>query len=189
MTVGAGANLVSNTATKVCVYANGDENQKIGEKVITGSTGTEVVTLTRALIQGETICATQTFNGQEGCVLVTGPTVGAQCGLTPTVSIVIPVLTGETTVTVGGVANDPVTFATLVTVYADNVAIGSKTLTAAGTGTEVVNVSALVAGQTIKATQTVNGIESCKPSSGPKVGDCAPIPAVGVSPAATARPG
>ncbi|MCC6484522.1 MAG: immunoglobulin domain-containing protein [Armatimonadetes bacterium] len=83
---------------------------------------------------------------------------------------VIPSVTGElgagqTTVLVPGVAAN----ATKVTVYADSAEIGSLSSGVAA-GDNTVTVAPLVKGQQITATQTANGIESCRVAVGAVVG-------------------
>ena len=85
-----------------------------------------------------------------------------------------PLAAGQTFVNVPAV--DPT--ATAVTVYADGVEIGSlNTGIVGGENVEVVTTSALIAGQTITVTQSnADGVESCRPSTGPIVGSGANPP-------------
>ncbi|MGQ9648781.1 MAG: hypothetical protein ACUVXJ_01575 [Phycisphaerae bacterium] len=167
---------VLNTATEVRVYKAG--YTQIGRKVLTSpSTGTEVVTV-EPLVQGNIISATQTVNGIEGCQTVVGATVGPECGRTPAVSVQPPLISTQALVYVTGVSVSPA--ATEVRVYDGTNQIGANTAPG-GLATVPVTVTPLVAGHTIKATQVVDGIESClNTAPGLVVDSCNQVPAVNV---------
>ncbi len=112
----------------------------------------------------------------DNIILKPGPP--PNCNLTSAVTVPGPLYATQTTVTVTNVALN----ASEVRVYkAGYTQIGRKELpTGSATGTEVVDVTALVQGNIISATQTVNGIEACQTVIGPTVGA-----ACGVTPAVT----
>jgi hypothetical protein len=150
---------VSTTASLVKVYSNG---VAIGSMAPGGATSVSVPVT--ALATGVTITATQFLGTLEGCLPTTGPAVGA-CNQIPTVAIAGLTDAGRTSLLVTGVSSA----ATLVKVYAndgttDNL-IGSATATA---GATTVPVTALVEGQTVKATQFIR-MEGCIPTSGQRV--------------------
>ncbi len=156
---------VDPTPEAVTVYS--DVQGQIGQKTSSfAGTGTETVTVS-ALVSGETISATQTVAGVEGCVPDIG-TVVDDCAQIPPANVSGPVNAGATSVTVTGIDGA----ATEVTVYSNvQGQIGQIPPPAlAGGGTETVPVSALVKGEAISATQTISGLEGCVPAGGQIVG-------------------
>jgi len=71
-----------------------------------------------------------------------------------------PLKAGDTQVVLTNCVASP----TGITVYANGLPIGTKMTGFSGTGTETVDVTALVEGDAIAATQTVGGVESCMPA-------------------------
>jgi hypothetical protein len=108
------------------------------------------------------------------------------CASVPAVGVKIPVMTGDTVVTVTGI--DP--NATKVSVYLDGNWTTPYSVTLAGGGnspaTQNVTVPSLTNNQRVTATQTVPigtppvDTENCLDATGPLVDDCGQIPAVGV---------
>lgn len=94
-----------------------------------------------------------------------------ECLQTPDVVVEGPLAAGQASVRVSGIQTSP-TPATNVIVYSLTgtgvTAIGSAN--PSGQGAVDVPVTGLVRGARIGATQTVNGIEGCKPTTGPLVG-------------------
>lgn len=79
---------VSNAATAVTVYQNsGSGMVQIGQKTTGITTGNNAVTVS-GLVKGAIVAATQTLNGQEGCVPSAGTIVG---GFNPNVRVVLSV--------------------------------------------------------------------------------------------------
>ena len=111
-------------------------------------------------------------------VLIEAVTVPV-CEAIPPVAADPPLGVGATTVTVLGLG----TAAELVKVYANGTEIGSAVGAPPTTPPSLpVTVPALVAGQSITATQVVNGIEGCVIGEAFIVGNCADVPAVGLAP-------
>lgn len=167
---------VDAAATKVTVYANG---AAIGSSTAAPFGSTVAITVP-ALVNGQTIVATQNkditivgfpMENIEGCLPLTGRVVGA-CAQIPAVSIGNILAAGMTTVKVTGI--NPA--ATAVTVYKNGAAPAIGTGNPGGAAELNVTVSALVAGDKISATQTIQGIEGCIPSTGSTVGACDQVP-------------
>ncbi|MBN1489926.1 MAG: hypothetical protein JXA69_08420 [Phycisphaerae bacterium] len=164
----AGAETVTvtsvNTApgTEVFVYADG---APIGSAAGNGS-ATVVVPVSPALTTGQSIQAVQEL-ADETRSCFSNPVVVDACSPVPSVTVTGPLSAGSTTVTVTGVRTASPA-ATLVTVYANDVEIGTAV---PESGTVAVTVDpVLVKSQAIKATQTINTIEGCLPSVGRIVG-------------------
>jgi hypothetical protein len=160
---------VAADAEAVTVYATtGAETTPIGTNSSPGGASSVVVTVT-PLVSGDTISATQTREGLEGCVLTTGPVVDS-CGQVPPLSVCGLPFYGDGVVTVKNVD----AAAQMVTIYATATditrVIGSTN--PEGAALLDVPVAALVLGDVITATQTlmVSGqlLEGC-PSSGTTV--------------------
>lgn len=101
------------------------------------------------------------------------------CEAIPPVTADPPLGVGATTVNVQGVGIT----AESVKVYANGTLIGSAVGNPPNTpATLLVSVPALVAGQSITATQVVGGIEGCVAGDAFVVGNCADVPAVGIAP-------
>lgn len=80
---------VTNTATAITVYQNtGSGMQPIGQKTSGIVAGVNLVTVSN-LVKGAQVAATQTVNGQEGCVPPTGTIVGG--GANPNIRVAINV--------------------------------------------------------------------------------------------------
>jgi hypothetical protein len=80
---------VTNTATAITVYQNtGSGMVPIGQKTSGITAGVNLVTVSN-LVKGAQVAATQTVNGQEGCVPPTGTIVGG--GANPSIRVAINV--------------------------------------------------------------------------------------------------
>ncbi len=138
--------------------------------------GPNVVVTTTPLVSGNLIVATQVVGGTEGCMPTLGVTVDScEQVARPTVSGLL--VAGLTSVNVTGV--DP--SATSVKVYAkdafDVVRLIGTNNAPGGNTTVAVTVDPLVDQETLLPTQTVDTVESCVGTTGPKIGDCAQIAA------------
>lgn len=143
---------VDSNADSVSVYINGVfEVSTSGVGAFTDNTAVLTV---GALVNGESVTATQTFGADESCL--SSPVVVA----VPSVTVETVLVPGQTTVEVSNL-NEGV--ASAVTVYVDQgggstVQIG--TVASPATDPVSVPVTALVDGNTIVATQTLGGVES-----------------------------
>ncbi|MBN1492235.1 MAG: hypothetical protein JXA69_20145 [Phycisphaerae bacterium] len=152
---------VSAAADSVQVYTDGDPTP-IGSAAGNGMATVNVTGL--SLATGQVITVTQTVGGAEGC---TGASVTVgDCAQIPAVGLTGPLVNLDEEVTVTGIDES----AQQVSVYE----LGNPTLigttSAGGTGTISVPVTALSTGQVIVATQTIEGLEGCLPTSGMVVG-------------------
>ncbi|MDM8006123.1 MAG: hypothetical protein QUV05_08260 [Phycisphaerae bacterium] len=162
---------VDASATAVNVYAGG-VGPAIGvlnNPVPAAPDNRVTVSLTRALANGEVISATQTMQSvggsgltQEGCIPGTGVTVG-DCNQVSAVRATGMLDAGRTQIWV----TDVTAGATAVKVYANDALIGTNN-SPTSPMTAVTLDTALVEGQTVKATQVVRR-EGCLPSTGHRV--------------------
>ncbi|MHC4673100.1 MAG: hypothetical protein ACYTBZ_11490, partial [Planctomycetota bacterium] len=152
---------VNTAADSVKVYANGNE---IGSAPGNGTDTVDVTNISPLLVTGETITATQTIGGAEGCA--GAGIIVDDCSQVPGVGVDGPLVAGDMTVTVTGIDIE----STQVTVYADGSPININPVDPQGATSVTVPVTDLVKGHTITATQTLSGLVGCIPSTGSVVG-------------------
>jgi len=112
-----------------------------------------IVTVT-ALVNGDQVAATQTIGG------VLGPPSATVTVALPAPTVAEPIVPLTNRISVFNVLNMPGATASIVTVYVNDVL--RATQATGGQDTVSVTTGSLTAGQVVKATQTVNGLESPK---------------------------
>jgi hypothetical protein len=147
-------NGVSPTASSVQVYAG--RSELIG--MATGPSST--ITLTRPLLAGERISATQTIGGVEGCRVFAPEVTVENCSAVPMPSFVDPLVAGATTITVGGIYSG----ANLIEIVDGATPIASVS-SGLVPGSNIVPVPPLIKGHRICVRQRVGCTWSCSSSA------------------------